>query len=146
MRRARNCEVDDPGVGLLTARPNARLSHGSEKTSSPFDLGGAAGASGSATTGSVVTPPGSARPPGADHAVPGDGRREIVLAHPLGHLGPLRHDEVAHLARRVPHADLRIGRKLDPELAQNGSRLGDGSSSRPGLLYQVGGSPSTSQG
>ena len=30
-------EVDDPGVGA-TARPNARLSHGSEKTSSPFDL------------------------------------------------------------------------------------------------------------
>ena len=34
-------------------------------------------------------------------------------------LGALGHDQVAHLARRVPHPDLGLGGKLDAELAEH---------------------------
>ncbi len=63
---------------------------------------------------------------GADHPVPGDQRRQLVLGHRVRAGGAGGEDEVADRRAGVPHADLDVVGELGAELGQHGPRFGDG--------------------
>src|SRR3984885_2905057 len=75
-----------------------------------------------ATSGSNAGPSDRGR---ADQPVPGDQGGQILLGQAVAACGAGGHDPVTVLGARVPHHDLGIGGKQQPELGQHGAGFAD---------------------